>query len=30
LIDAGAVIEPDWNKWIDELRATDLTDERTD
>ena len=30
LIAAGAVIEPDWNKWIDKLRATDLTDERTD
>ena len=30
LIDAGAVVEPDWNKWIEELRATDLTDERTD
>jgi len=27
LIDAGAVIEPDWNKWIDELRATGYTDE---
>ena len=24
LIDAGAVVEPDWNKWIDELRATDF------
>jgi ankyrin repeat protein len=23
LIDAGAVIEPDWNKWIDELRRRD-------
>ena len=23
LIDAGSVIEPDWNKWIDELRGRD-------